>query len=363
MKAVPIGKVVESIEKWNPRVTGLGEINYIDISCVDHHTQSILQAKTILASEAPTRARQLVAGGDVILSTVNPRLNTAAYVDSRFEGATVSTGFCVLRPRVDAIHGRYLYHWVTNTSFVDYLVRFERGAIFPAVSDKDVKSAPIPLPPMEEQRRIAAVLDAADSLRVKPREALSKLDDLMVSVYYSRFSDCGSGNAWPTTTLGEVCEFKYGKSLPRSKRSGHGFGVYGSNGEVGRHHDPLTDGTTIVVGRKGSFGEVAYSEDSCWPIDTAYYVDRSATGADLRWLYHCLKSLPLKDLNRAAAVPGLNRQDAYAQTLALPSIEAQRGFGELFDEVEAMRTRYLDGLDLFDSLFTSLQQRAFRGEL
>ena len=57
---------------------------------------------------------------------------------------------------------------------------------------------------------------------------------------------------WPVVSLGEICTFAYGKSLPAKTRSGSGHGVYGSNGLVGLHKDALTRGGTIVIGRKGS---------------------------------------------------------------------------------------------------------------
>ncbi len=155
---------------------------------------------------------------------------------------------------------------------------------------------------------------------------------------------------WPQVRLGEVCEFRYGKSLPKPSRSGTGFRVFGSNGEVGQHHSALTDGTTIIVGRKGSFGEVAYSSDPCWPIDTTYYVDRSATKADLRWLYYRMKAMPLTQLNRAAAIPGLNREDAYAQRLLLPPIEEQRRIAAVLDAADALRAKRRQALAKLDTL-------------
>ena len=144
---------------------------------------------------------------------------------------------------------------------------------------------------------------------------------------------------WRELRLGDVCEFKYGKSLPKAKRSGEGFAVFGSNGQVGRHQDALTGGKTIIVGRKGSLGEVTFSFDRCWPIDTTYYVDESATTTDLRWLYYRMKAMPLPLLNRAAAVPGLNREDAYAQRLLLPPIEEQRRIAALLDAADALRAK------------------------
>lgn len=142
---------------------------------------------------------------------------------------------------------------------------------------------------------------------------------------------------WPLVELGEVCEFRYGKSLAAGKRDGGKYAVYGSNGVVGRHSTALSDGPTIVVGRKGSYGEVAFSPDPCWPIDTTYYIDDSATTADLKWLSHRLRGLGLTGLNRAAAIPGLNRDDAYRQRLLLPPPDEQRRIAAILDHADALR--------------------------
>ncbi len=155
---------------------------------------------------------------------------------------------------------------------------------------------------------------------------------------------------WRSVQLGDVCQLKYGKSLPKAKRSGNGFGVFGSNGRVGFHYEALTEGTTIIVGRKGSFGEVTFSRDRCWPIDTTYYVDESVSSADLRWLFYRMKAMPLTQLNRAAAVPGLNRDDAYAQRLLLPPIEEQRRIAAVLDAAEALRAKRRQALTKLDSL-------------
>ena len=62
---------------------------------------------------------------------------------------------------------------------------------------------------------------------------------------------------WPEVAIGEICEFKYGKSLPEAKRAGGNVPVYGSNGLVGYHDEAITDGPTIVVGGKGNGDVVA----------------------------------------------------------------------------------------------------------
>lgn len=141
------------------------------------------------------------------------------------------------------------------------------------------------------------------------------------------------------STLGEICEFRYGKSLPAKNRVEGAYPVFGSNGQVGSHVEAITRAPTIVVGRKGSVGELHYSCDPCWPIDTTYYVDPSTSAADLRWLYHAMKSLHLTELNKAAAVPGLNRNDAYQQKILVPDLEDQRRIAAILDQADRIRRK------------------------
>jgi type I restriction enzyme, S subunit len=119
-------------------------------------------------------------------------------------------------------------------------------------------------------------------------------------------------------TLGDICQFEYGKNLPEKVRQKGRVSVFGSNGLVGTHQKGFTKGKTIIIGRKGSIGAVHVSEESCWPIDTTYFVDESCTNCDLDWLSFAIRFLKLGTLNKASGVPGLNRDDAYKQRLGMP---------------------------------------------
>lgn len=133
--------------------------------------------------------------------------------------------------------------------------------------------------------------------------------------------------------LGELFDLEYGASLPERERTGVGYPVFGSNGIVGRHSKFLIQGPGIVVGRKGSVGEVRWSAESFWPIDTAYYaVPKGQT--DLRWLFWLLSNTDLKSLDAATGVPGLNRNDVYTLMTHRPRTEDQRRIAAVLDTVD-----------------------------
>ncbi len=135
-------------------------------------------------------------------------------------------------------------------------------------------------------------------------------------------------------TLGELLTLEYGTGLPEPMRTGEGFPVYGSSGLVGRHAHSIAQGPGIIVGRKGTVGAIIWSVDDFWPIDTTYYV-KARANYSLRWLYWCLSSLPLKNLDSSTGVPGLNRHDIYAVEVNVPSLPEQRRIAEILDTVDA----------------------------
>lgn len=149
------------------------------------------------------------------------------------------------------------------------------------------------------------------------------------------------GSEWTQTTVGSFCPFSYGKGLPEKKRIPNGrFIVYGSNGPVGTHDQPLVNEPGIVIGRKGTVGAVHFASKPFWPIDTTYYV-LSASGRHLRYTYYLLKSIGLENMNADSAVPGLNRNAVHAKQILVPSYDEQHAIahilGSLDDKIELNR--------------------------
>lgn len=142
---------------------------------------------------------------------------------------------------------------------------------------------------------------------------------------------------WRRVKLGNIVKFEYGKSLPANNRDNNGtIPVYGSNGIVGHHSESLIDGPSLIIGRKGSIGEVHLSIGACWPIDTTYFI-RAHNNIDIKFLYYILKTLKLDSLNRSTAIPGLNRNDAYSIDVFQPPIETQRRIVAILDKAEETR--------------------------
>lgn len=143
---------------------------------------------------------------------------------------------------------------------------------------------------------------------------------------------------WLPTKLSCLLTLEYGKSLPRHSRVETGaIPVAGSNGSDGFHDTALVHGPGIVVGRKGSAGKVTWYQSDFWPIDTTYFVQHDPRITNIRWLYYLLQFQKLERLNKTTGVPGLNRNDAYAESCLLPPPKEQTRIVELLDEADRLR--------------------------
>ena len=142
---------------------------------------------------------------------------------------------------------------------------------------------------------------------------------------------CKSEAPWPSVQIRHCARFTYGDSLAAEDRADGSVPVFGSNGQVGVHNAANTRGPVIVIGRKGSYGKVRYSEAPVFAIDTTYSIDASTTRHELRWLYYALLTAGLDTLGQDVGVPGLNRENAYAQRIPLPPLAEQRAIADYLD--------------------------------
>ena len=130
---------------------------YVDIGSVDRETKKISYAKECLLAQAPSRARQVLRTGDVLVSMTRPNLNAVAQVPSDLDGAIGSSGFHVLRSRW--VESSYLFHLVQTDGFIEAMCNVVQGALYPAVRPKDISAFRFLLPPAAEQTRIVAKLE------------------------------------------------------------------------------------------------------------------------------------------------------------------------------------------------------------
>ena len=368
MSIVPspaIGDIVDQVSSWTPgRDDPAGKFLYVDLSAVDQDSKMIVSPRRLSCADAPSRARRIIRSGDVLVSTVRPNLNAVGRVPAELDGATASTGFSVLRPRSEAVDGAYLFHWVRSHLFVAEMVRRATGASYPAVSDRIVCDSKIPLPPLDEQKRIAKILDKADALRAKRRAALAQHGALTQSIFLDMFGDPTTNpNEMRKLPLGNLIKLKSGEFLPATEMvdSGH-YSVLGGNGISGFHDQYMFEDSQIVIGRVGVYcGCVHASPPRSWVTDNALYVSEWSPQLKFGYLLHALTHARLNQYASQSGQPLVSGSRIYPVAILVPPEELQLAFETRIASTGKLKRLYDAANSEVDVLFAALQHHAFQG--
>ncbi|AFZ51323.1 restriction endonuclease subunit S [Dactylococcopsis salina] len=157
--------------------------SYIDVSAINGKTGTVKEEVTVINPEnAPSRARKLVKKGTVIYSTVRPYLLNIAVIKKDYDPQPIaSTAFSILHP-YDGLFNQFLYYLLRGRYFTEYVELYQKGVAYPAISDTDLLKAPVPLPPLEEQKRIVSKVDELMKRCDRVEESLRKKEELASAI-------------------------------------------------------------------------------------------------------------------------------------------------------------------------------------
>ena len=235
------------------------------------------------------------------------------------------------------INSKYLFYILSHNKTKEYIEKSATGNNINNLSSVITKIK-IPLPEMDVQHKIVSEIDALEAKSLLLKENIHNKLDVIKKIFCSY-------NSSVRKRLGDVLSLEYGISLPKHSRTQGIYPVVGSNGIDGYHNKYLLSGPSIIVGRKGSVGKVNLIKANCTPIDTTFYVVIKE-GIVFDYAYYLLKELNLEKLNKGLGPGGLNRNDAYALQIQLPSIEEQNHIVSkiqpIEDEIETMEKELIN---------------------
>jgi len=220
------------------------------------------------------------------------------------------------------INNYFLKYILESDYFNQQYSNSSKGSTQRFISLGFIRKLRIPLPPLEIQEQIVSEL-----------ENYQKIIDGAKQVIENYKPTFKIDPEWEKLDFKKVCSLEYGKALPKRARILGKYPVMGSNGISGYHNDYLIKGPAIIVGRKGSAGEVVWEDINCFPIDTTYYIRlNNKKKTNLKYIYYILKEMKLQSIKNGAGIPGLNRNDVYSKyKIPLPSIEIQE---EIVNRIE-----------------------------
>ncbi|WP_299703535.1 restriction endonuclease subunit S [uncultured Tateyamaria sp.] len=325
----------------------------------------------------------------LLYGRLRPYLNKVYRPD--FEGHCSSEIFPMLPD--ERLDRGYLFHWITSDQVVEKINATSTGARMPRANVKEILEFPIPVPPLEEQQRIVAVLDEAFEglarARAHAETNLQNARDLFTACLRSLFSD--NREDWPLRNISDVCiEFGRGKSRHRPRNDPRLFGgdmPFVQTGDLSKADHFLRDftqtysvegiaqsrvwpkGTVCVAIVGATIGESAILEfDACFP-DSVIGMVPDPEEADSEFLDFLLQFVKadLKEAGKGSARDNINLGTFSDRLFPIPELKAQRAAIEKISEIDResrrLSTIYTTNLADIDDLRQSLLQKAFAGEL
>lgn len=238
-----------------------------------------------------------------------------------------------------------------------------RGAGLKHISKSYIDNIIIPELSLEDQKRIVKILDEADVLRQKRKQAIDLLDDYIRSVFLDMFGDpVKNTKKWNLIKFTDVLVLRRGFDLPKQNRKNGIYPVVASNGIVDKVSEFKVKGPGIVTGRSGTLGSVQLIEEDYWPLNTALY-SQNLNKNNPVYLKFFLEYFNLKRFTRGAGVPTLNRNLVHAELAPNIPIELQDKFENIYRQNQIIKHKMLTQLEELEKQFRALMQKAFKGEL
>jgi type I restriction enzyme S subunit len=387
---VALREVVEARPgTFNPAAWPDDPFTYVDVAGVCNKQKVITEARTLKGAEAPSRARRLIRHGDVLVSTVRPNLNAVALVPESLDGQVASTAFCVLRA-TPLVLPQYLYFFVRSRLFVNRLCKLVAGALYPAVTDAQVLDQELPLPDLQQQRRVVDLLSCAQSV-VRLRREIQKNTALMIPALFNDMfgNSVSNPKGWPVVPLGSLLSGTPQNGLYKHKSA------YGSGTPIVRI-DAFYDGEIrdlaglkrlrlddeeaqrfalapgdILINRVNSPEYLGKSALIPTLAETTVFESNmmrlklDTAQVDPRYMISMLQSQRARQHIRATArrainQASINQQDVKQLPVMLPPLARQAAFGRCAESTTAIASRQADGMAVAAATFEALLGRLFQ---
>ena len=341
------------------------------------------------------RAEQSLDEGDILLSSANSwgLVGKASYVGQLRYEATAGGFISIVRARKQFIDPRYLYHWITSPSSQHKIRHCGRQTT--NISNLDVdrfKGLDIPLPPLEEQKRIATILDKADAIRSKRQQAIQLADEFLCAVFLDMFGDPEANlKEWKVTTLTSCGSFKNGLNFGKGE-AGHSLRYLGVGGfkslktlddmdllgDIELNAVPAKDyflenGDLVFVrsnGNKALVGRCITVYPDGEPLTFSGFCIRyrvESESVDSEYLNYLFGTASMKNAmlkgGQGANIQNINQEILSRLKIPLPPIELQNKFSRIVKEYRRSMLRFGCAVGEADGLFGAIRKISFQGNL
>jgi len=333
--------------------------------------------------------KQILKYGDILIAASSGSKHIVGKAVSCKNEIKASFGaFCkVIRPNED-IDFKYIGFYFQSSEYREIISNLSEGANINNIRNENLDNLEIPLPPLPTQKRIAAILDKAGALRRKDQELLRKYDDLAQAIFIDMFGDpVKNEKEWEVKKLGGVCDkitdgthqspiftdsgipFLFVSNIVNNKIN------YQTNTFITEDEFKILEKRTpieignILITTVGSYGNPAIIEKEtkfCFQRHIAF-IKPNHKAINYKYLFGCLKSpfvqQQIDKKVRGVAQKTLNLSELSSLEILYPPMSLQVSYSKIFDNLNIQNDKIIQNRNYSSSLFQSLLQQAFRGEL
>lgn len=260
-------------------------------------------------------------------------------------------------PNVNKCLPNYLAYTIQYKK--DEIQKIANTAVVPILNKTQFSNIEVFIPRVEEQQKIAAVLDKVSDLIALRKKQLEKLEELVKARFVEMFGDpIYNSQHFPTTEFVNVVTLQRGYDLPVYNRNSGGLiPIYGANGILDYHNEAKSR-NGVITGRSGTIGKVYYCEGFFWPLNTTLFsIDNH--GNNVIYLAYLLQYFNLKRFYDGTGVPTLNRNIIHKKQIINIPIELQEQFANFVTKVDKQKLTIQKSLDKLEILKKALMQEYF----
>jgi len=371
---VSLGEVVDTISQKHR----FDKKNIILVNTSDVLSGKVLNHKYVENKNLKGQFKKSFRKNDILFSEIRPKNKRFAYVDFNSEDYVASTKLMVLRKKNEQISSRYLYRFLSSEETINILqtIAESRSGTFPQITYSELARLNILLPPLEEQKAIAATLSCLDDkieLNNRMNQTLEEMAQAIFKSWFVDFEPFQDGEfvdselgripkGWRVGTLSEIMEISSGKR-PKSKSKNYSIEseipVIGASDIMGYTKKPLINEKIIVIGRVGTHGIVQRFEEPCWPSDNTLVIKSEY----YEFVYHILCEIDYKSINRGSTQPLITQTDVKNTKIIIPNESAILEYEKMILEIMKLNKENIKSSSKLKELRNTLLPKLMSGEV
>ena len=282
-------------------------------------------------------------------------INHPIFVETPFWNVDTAFGLYADRSKLAP---KFLYYFCERYNFE----HLNTTVTIPSLTKANLLEVEIPLPPLDAQHRIAAVLDKISGLIALRKRQLDTLDLLVKARFVELFGDYRINEKGFDCKKGsELFKFSSGKFLPEEKRLDKGIPVYGGNGIAWYTSECLIDYPTIIIGRVGAqCGNIHAATTPVWITDNAIYVKEQKTKAyTLEFLTELMRMMDFYQYADFSGQPKITQKPLQTLEYIIPPIELQKEYTAFVGQTNKSKSTIQQSLEQLETLKKALMQNYF----